>query len=282
MLQTSQIWLLDTICRLPAKRFVSIFNTINTLTRRYAITTSVGASSDNQKPFIIVKDAEDEIIISQPGRLRLYRNGIAARLDVLFTNYLLKEIPFTTDDIIVDCGANIGELTKVLQQKYNVKAMCVEPETRDSEAIRRNTNTQDTNVYETLLWKENTTLNFFQNNKTGDSSVFDTGTNETPISKSAVTLEKLVSEDSFYKQKKRIKLLKIEAEGVEPEVLKGALPILSTVEYITVDCGPEKIVNGKRETTAIDVLSILASAGFSPIKFNHKRIIFLFKNQAYL
>jgi FkbM family methyltransferase len=280
MLQKPQIWLLDTISKLPAKNFVRVFNAINTLTRRYAITTSTNTSIKSQKPFIVVSDTNDQITISQPGRLRLYRNGIASRLDVLFKNYLLRDITFNKGDIVVDCGANIGELTKVLQQKYDVRAICIEPESRDAEAVRRNTDARTTNVYETLLWDKNTTLDFFQNNQTGDSSVFQTGANETPISKPAVTLEKLLSENPFYKQKKRIKLLKVEAEGVEPEVLRGALPILTTVEYVTIDCGPERIVDGKRETTVTEVLEILNSAGFTPVKFNHRRIIFLFKNQA--
>lgn len=281
MLQKAQIWLLNSLSTLPAKYFVGIFNTLNAILRHYPIRTHVESDVDSTEPYIVVSDSDASLAISQPSRLRLYRNGISARLDILFSTYLLNEVPFTADDMVVDCGANIGEVTKAIQQKYSVRAICIEPETRDAEAVRHNTDPENTNVYETLLWKENTTLTFFQNNKTGDSSVFETGTNAAATEKPAITLETLVSEDSFYQKKKRIKLLKIEAEGVEPEVLTGALPILSTVEYITVDCGPEKIVNGKRETTAIEVLSILANAGFTPIKFNHKRIVFLFKNQAY-
>ena len=44
--------------------------------------------------------------------------------------------------------------------------------------------------------------------------------------------------DSFkYPQ---IKLLKIEAEGAELEVLQGSVDTLSNVEYISVDYGPER------------------------------------------
>ena len=39
---------------------------------------------------------------------------------------------------------------------------------------------------------------------------------------------------------KKIKLLKIDAEGSEPEVLNGTLGIIKNIEYISVDCGAER------------------------------------------
>ena len=39
---------------------------------------------------------------------------------------------------------------------------------------------------------------------------------------------------------KKIKLLKVEAEGAEPEVLLGTAKILKRIEFISVDCGPER------------------------------------------
>ena len=44
--------------------------------------------------------------------------------------------------------------------------------------------------------------------------------------------------DSFNYDK--IKLLKIEAEGAELEVLKGSIKTIKKTEYITVDYGPER------------------------------------------
>ena len=40
-------------------------------------------------------------------------------------------------------------------------------------------------------------------------------------------------------------LLKVEAEGAEPEVLQGLKKNLSRVEFITVDCGFERGLNQK-------------------------------------
>ena len=43
---------------------------------------------------------------------------------------------------------------------------------------------------------------------------------------------------------KNVKLLKIDAEGYEPEVLKGSLDTFNEIEYISVDYGNER---GKEE-----------------------------------
>lgn len=36
-------------------------------------------------------------------------------------------------------------------------------------------------------------------------------------------------------------LLKVEAEGFEPEVLQGAERILHKIRFVSVDCGPERM-----------------------------------------
>ena len=46
---------------------------------------------------------------------------------------------------------------------------------------------------------------------------------------------------------KEIKLLKIEAEGNEPEVLQGSKKFLKLIKFIAIDGGPERGL--KKETT---------------------------------
>ena len=66
----------------------------------------------------------------------------------------------------------------------------------------------------------------------GNSSLLDFGSNH----QISINIKRL---DSFNFQK-RIKLLKIDAEGLEPEVLEGTQNILDNIEYITVDFSPER------------------------------------------
>ena len=50
----------------------------------------------------------------------------------------------------------------------------------------------------------------------------------------------------------------MDAEGAEPEVLKGATQILKNVRAAAIDCGPER----EGETTIDSVRSVLQRAGF--------------------
>ena len=258
------------------------FNLLNTLTRAYpitlaphTITTEAGETID----LITVTDEQQTFTISRSSRISLYRNGIDKRLHTLKSLYLLDELTFTPDDIIIDCGANVGELTTILQRQYDVHAICAEPEALEVHALRCNTDSEKTDIHEVLLWNERTTLEYYPNNDTGDSTIFKPAADVQPLQQTAVPLSELVQENSQFKKTGRIKLLKVEAEGAEPEILQGARDILPNVEYVTVDCGPERGL--KHENTLIDSLDVLLAAGLKPIQFSHTRTTLLCRNERF-
>ena len=76
-----------------------------------------------------------------------------------------------------------------------------------------------------------------------------------------------------------IKLLKIEAEGAEPEVLIGAEQTIKLCEYISVDAGPERGIEQK--TTIKEVKQFLLSRNFTLIQKSFDRVVLLFKNKKY-
>ena len=75
---------------------------------------------------------------------------------------------------------------------------------------------------------------------------------------------------------KNIKLLKVEAEGFEPEVIEGAEETLIRTEYICVDFGSERGI--EQENTVIEVNNILLKNNFDLIQFSDYRYIGLYKN----
>ena len=78
---------------------------------------------------------------------------------------------------------------------------------------------------------------------------------------------------------KIIKLLKLEAEGHEKEVVLGSLNTLKNIEYISVDFGPEK--GTEEENTMVDINEIIIQNNFKLIDFNNQRMIDLYKNKNY-
>jgi hypothetical protein len=89
-----------------------------------------------------------------------------------------------------------------------------------------------------------------------------------------VTLQDIWEDNSL----DRVRLLKLEAEGAEPEILAGGKKILQLIDYIAVDCGFERGL--KQESTLREVLNILYGNSFRLIDFNYKRMSFLFANSA--
>jgi hypothetical protein len=114
-------------------------------------------------------------------------------------------------------------------------------------------------------------LDFFSNNDTADSSFFK---QENKVE--VVTLDSLFVLYSI----QNCKLLKLEAEGAEPEILLGALKSLPFIEYISVDCGPERGQDSQK--TISEVTEILVMNGFILKEINSIRTILLFRNKRYI
>ena len=75
-------------------------------------------------------------------------------------------------------------------------------------------------------------MTFYLNNNSGDSSLDNKSDNKIIV--------KTKTLDFLLRDIKIIGLIKLEAEGHEPEVLEGSLEILKKTKYITVDVGPER------------------------------------------
>ena len=74
----------------------------------------------------------------------------------------------------------------------------------------------------------------------------------------------------------KVKLLKIEAEGAEPEVLKGSERVLHNIEFIAIDGGPER---GENEyQTLSDCVNFLLERNFIMIDIYFPWHRALFKN----
>ena len=73
-----------------------------------------------------------------------------------------------------------------------------------------------------------------------------------------------------------IKLLKLEGEGAEPEILEGIGDKLSLIEYIAADVGFERGVS--EESTLAETTNYLLKKGFEISEINKGRLCILYKN----
>ena len=188
-------------------------------------------------------------------------------LEHLYDSYLLNNIDFNDQDLVIDCGANVGELfLSIKSNSPNIQYIGFEPDDQVFECLQLNTNSKSSNI---CLSNESGEKNFFIDSLGANSSVYES---EPGMDSMVVKVEKL---ENLYPDTE-IKLLKIDAEGSELEVLEGSKKIFNNIEYISVDCGAEKGVN--QDTTFVDVNNYLISNNFSLIGINQNRLICLYRN----
>ena len=190
-------------------------------------------------------------------------------LEHLYDSYLLNNIDFNDQDFVIDCGANVGELfLSIKSNNPNIQYIGFEPDDQVFKCLQLNTNSKSSNI---CLSNESGEKNFFIDSLGANSSVYES---EPGMDSMVVKVEKL---ENLYPDTK-IKLLKIDAEGSELEVLEGSKKIFNNIEYISVDCGAEKGVN--QDTTFVDVNNYLISNNFSLIGINQNRLICLYRNNS--
>ncbi len=227
---------------------------------------------DAAKKKIIVTNNSQKIYIARRSRQVLYSKGIDSRLNQLAKDYFMNTITFYDNDIIIDCGANIGEIG-MWAKPLNILYYPIEPEAEEADCCDLNNFGGCRQTTRKALWHENGIRILYSKPHSADSSLI-------LMDKDAAQKEiETITLDTFCLQKKigAIKLLKIDAEGGEPEVLLGAMNTLPRINYIAVDCGYERGI--KENHTFKEVNTILSDFNFKILDVNFKRETFLYKRR---
>ena len=208
--------------------------------------------------------------------LFVYFFGIENRVNYLKKSYFLNQIDFQDDDIVIDIGANNGDLTWCFEKK--IKYIGVEASPKIFECLKHNTRMLNPELFNNIAWKKSREkLNFYLKDDGADSSVFR------PLNyKNSIILETITIDDIFLKNNlDKVKLLKIEAEGAEPEILMGIKNNLSKINYISIDVSAERGENNS--FTIIECVNFLSKNNFKFLNFfiegnKNERVSILFQN----
>lgn len=197
-----------------------------------------------------------------------YAHGVSERAYDLMRAYMLDRVSFGDGDVIVDCGANYGDLKLYFSEiGVNVEYIGFEPSPLEFECLSHNVTPSVVNNMG--LWNSEGELKFFVSSQGADSSFIE------PASFDQVKKIRTARLDTLLD--KPIKLLKLEAEGAEPEVLEGAQKLLPKVEWISADLGYERGVT--QESTLVPVVNFLLNNEFELVDMSHDRIVALFRNK---
>jgi FkbM family methyltransferase len=209
-------------------------------------------------------DSGRVVHVSHQRRLGYYAHGVTQRLNNLAREYCIEGLELVPSDVIVDVGAHSGELG-LWAEKFGSQYLAIEPDPAAFGALSRNL--PQAKKVNCAAGKQAGRLPFYLATSTGDSS-FEIAERRKPIEVKVETLDVLVN--SFFPGG-NIAILKIEAEGFEPEVLEGAREVLKRTELVTVDAGEER----GGASTAPECLNLLFGAGFILKNVFLKRGIFL-------
>lgn len=214
------------------------------------------------------EDTYGEVIwFTRIHRVLRYKNGVLFKLSDLQKEYLTDNLKFGKEDVIVDVGANVGEYT-MFWEKRGCKCISLEPDHTEFIALKKNVDKGT--IFNMGAWHSQGELIFYHKNETADSSLIETSNFDYKSKIEVITLDLALDTVPV------ISLLKLEAEGAEPEVIQGSKNVLLRTKYITVDVGEERGVN--EESTLPDVVNSLIPLGFKVIDINFSRGVLLLKS----
>lgn len=199
--------------------------------------------------------------------------GVPRRLGQLREEYGLEDIPLRPGALAIDVGANIGEVAKIFEQQ-GLRVAAFEPDPTEFRALQYNVSSA-TSCSQVALWHVDGAADFLLANESGDSSLIEAANHAE--GKITVQTQRLDSWASMHlADTDQIQILKLEAEGAEPEILEGAGEMLERVEWIVADVGFER--GSAKKTTLPEVVNYLLPRGFQLVDIRPARLVAVFKN----
>lgn len=223
----------------------------------------------NELMYKKILNNSNEIFYPNKRVTRLIQNNDSYFFDKLFETYCLEQVSFCDNDLIIDCGANIGELNYSFKFKnINIKYIGIEPDYETFNCLEKNRARPADVFHNIALSNKIGESKLYLDNIGGNSSLEFFGKNESLNVKTA-TLDSL-------NIKGTVRLLKLEAEGHEPEILEGAIDSLRNINYVSVDFGFERGID--QENTIEAVNNILTENNFKLKNLSEYRLIGLYQN----
>lgn len=205
-------------------------------------------------------------------------NGLGQKGDEIASSYGLDMVPLKSGDIVIDVGANVGDLSiylKKLSKSIDITYVAIEPGNLEYKCLKRNTEGMQAELHMLALSESCGFQTLYYSPSTADSSLFQPLHTESKYEIEVKSLDCLLGQNEH--SKKRIRFLKLEAEGGELEILKGSIETLPYIDFIGADLGFEKGM--LEESTAPAVIEFLLGHGFSIVEFTYPAIIrILFRN----
>ena len=182
-----------------------------------------------------IDDGVRQIYVPHVRRVAAFRNGINSWLESVAEKYVGRTgYQPREGDVVIDVGAGIGEFT-VWCAEAGARVIAFEPDPLAFACLEKNTaSLAPAQIFPYALWKERANLRLHGSLDTSESSLIEDGkANSRNSDVEAWPLDGL----KFMTQLAVIDLMKIDGEGVEPEIIAGAMNALRRTRVVAVDVG---------------------------------------------
>ena len=150
-----------------------------------------------------------------------FSQGLAFVADRIASAYHIGEVSLQHGDIVVDVGANTGDLELYLRlNDLRCSYVGIEPAPLEFQCLKKNISDQyHSQVLNLALGQHSGLSQFYLSPESGDSSCVQPASYSEVINISIVTLDELLPKIIKTYPGQQLKLLKLEAEGYEPEII---------------------------------------------------------------
>ena len=231
--------------------------------------------SDTEMPNYTIRipaEARDQLFYA-------YNRGLKMTASYLARRCFLDHIKFAKGDVVLDCGANLGNFKLYFDlNKLAVQYIGFEPSPHEFACLSQNVTQGDfatPEIHNVGLWHKRGNLRFYVSSFGADSSFIQPPQYDSVLPIPTRPLADFIPQSVG--KEGRVRLLKLEAEGAELEVLQGLGEKLGRIDYIAAAVGHERGI--KQEATFIPVTNFLIQRGFEIVAddFPHDFAL-LFKN----
>jgi FkbM family methyltransferase len=218
----------------------------------------------------LINASDGKILIQNLSRISRFLRGkkhASSRLYLQYTSryFSINDINNSARDVVIfDIGANIGEFSIAIAEKINrCRIFAFEPDPVAFECLKYNIDESEITNRITLinmaLSNKSGIYPFYVSTKNADSSFIEPK-NFTDI----IEVQSLRGDEFILANKiASITLIKMDAEGFEPEIIAGFGDQIVNIEFFAIDVGPERY----GQETSIEIKNTLESKGIT-VKIN--------------
>lgn len=207
-----------------------------------------------------------------------YRKGLSIRAAQLARSYSLDLVTLRDGDLVVDCGANVGDLYLWITSRHDatdIQYLAMEPGLDEFACLIRNVRDSRATLFQVALGDHDGSGKFFYEPHGANSSLCEPPEFSSTFEVSVRRLDSLLTtlDEAAPRAGRSVRLVKLEAEGTEPEVVAGFGAYASRIDYVAADLGPER--GQEQAATVAPVTQLLYEMGFRMISSRGHRYLFV-------